>query len=441
MVEEQPPEAASARVDRRSGPAQLAGPTSDPTSQAPPPLRRNRDFRVFLAGQGVSAFGDAISFTALPLLVVALTGSGVAMGTVGALSTLPDLIFGLPAGALADRWDRRRMMLYADLGRAMLTALIPLSVFLGLDTMAVVLLVVAPINLLRVMFMAAFTAAVPNLVERHQIGAANGLVEGLFSVSFIVGPAIAGVLVGTIGAGPTLALDAASFLFSALALSAIHRPMRAARDPAAPPSHLGTDIVEGVRYILSERTLRMVIAFWGAVSVAMAPLVPAVIFFLRADLGRPESVIGLIVSSYGVGYLIGAIVAGRSARGRLGLMMIAGNLLSGLMLVGFAFAGTPLLEAVTAAGSGAFGAITLVSYVTLRATIPPNELLGRVGSTARMISLGLQPVGLLIGGILLDSVRGQVTLLSIAGVVIALTLLFALSPAIRAAVPGTGRRP
>ena len=100
----------------------------DPTDT---PLSANRDFKIVLTGQSISALGDAVSFTAVPLLVLALTGSGIAMGTVGVLQTLPDLILGLPAGALADRWDRRRMMLWSDFGRALLTALIPISVLAG----------------------------------------------------------------------------------------------------------------------------------------------------------------------------------------------------------------------------------------------------------------------------------------------------------------------
>lgn len=84
-------------------------------------LWRNRDFRVFVGGQGIAALGDAVTITALPLLVVLLTGSGFLVGIVGVLTTLPDLIVGLPAGALADRVDRRRLMFLADLGRAALT--------------------------------------------------------------------------------------------------------------------------------------------------------------------------------------------------------------------------------------------------------------------------------------------------------------------------------
>ena len=137
---------------------------SAPTASAG--LFRNRDFRLVLFGQGISAFGDAVSFTALPLLVLLLTGSGLQMGIVGVLQLLPDLILGLPAGALADRWDRRKMIVWADFGRAVLTALIPISFLLGLPTMVVILLVTFPINAFRVVFLAAWTAMIPALVGR-----------------------------------------------------------------------------------------------------------------------------------------------------------------------------------------------------------------------------------------------------------------------------------
>jgi MFS family permease len=189
-------------------------------------LRKNRDFRVVLVGQGISALGDAVNVTTMPLLVLALTGSGLQMGVVGMLQRLPDLLFGLPAGAYADRWDRRRMMLLADAGRAILTALIPLASVLGWPVMGVILLVSFPINFCRVISMAGWTAAIPNLVGRRQLGLATGAFEAIGGGSFIVGPAIAGLLVGQIGAGPTLAIDAVSFGVSAVSLMLIRRPLQ-----------------------------------------------------------------------------------------------------------------------------------------------------------------------------------------------------------------------
>jgi MFS family permease len=105
----------------------LAAPADPQADRRVEPLGENHDFKALLVGQGISAIGDAVSFTAMPLLVLALTGSGLAMGMVGVLQAVPDLLFGMVAGVFADRNDRRRMMLLADLGRAGLTALIPLS--------------------------------------------------------------------------------------------------------------------------------------------------------------------------------------------------------------------------------------------------------------------------------------------------------------------------
>lgn len=401
-------------------------------------LWQNRDFKIVLLGQSISALGDAVTFTALPLLVVLLTGSGVAMGSVGVLQTLPDLVLGLPAGAIADRWDRRRMMLWSDVGRAALTATIPLSVLFGLPTMGVVLLVTAPINALRVLFMAAYTAAVPNLAGRDQVGRANGYSEAIFSLSFIVGPAIAGVLVGIIGAAPTLAIDAISFVVSAASLTLVRRPLQGQRGPAQ--THIVGQILEGLRYIRSEKTLRTVIAFWGFVSVIGAPVVPVLIFLLSHDRHLLPGVVGLVISGYGVGYLLGAVLAGRFSRGRLGIFMLGANIGSSLFLLAFALVDSPLLQGFCAFGAGVTGALVLISYITLRATIPPDELLGRVGSTARTISLGLSPIGIFSGGVLLDLVGGANTMLLIAATMLCVTAAFALSGTMRAAVAGGGRR-
>ncbi|MBA2253556.1 MAG: MFS transporter, partial [Chloroflexi bacterium] len=358
--------------------------------------------------------------------------SGLAMGVVGILQTLPDLLFGLPAGAFADRWDRRRMMLFADLGRAALTALIPLSVIVGWDTMTVILLVTAPIHLLRVIFMAAFTAAVPALAGREHLGQANGIVESVYSFSFIVGPAIAGILSGLIGPAPTLAIDALSFLGSAGALFLVRRTLQA---PSTGPreTHLLQEIRDGIAFIWQEQTLRMVVAYWGAVSVVTAPLVSAVIFFLTADRSQDAGIVGTVVSAYGLGYLAGAVLGGRFARGRLGLFMIGGNLAFAASLVLFAWATSLPLWLVGSFLTGASGALVLVSYVTLRAAIPPDALLGRVGSTARTISIGLSPIGMLVGGLLLDRIGGSRTVLVIAAIIVAVTALSALSRTLRAA--------
>ena len=402
-----------------------------------PGLRRNRDFRTVLVGQGISALGDAISVTTMPLLVLALTGSGLQMGVVGGLQRLPDLLFGLPAGALADRWDRRLMMLWADAARAILTAFIPIASVIGLPVMGVVLLVSVPINICRVVFMAGWTATIPNLVGRGQLGRATGVFEGISGGSFIIGPAIAGFLVGRIGAAPTLAVDAVSFAASALSLLLIRRPLRSST--RLPGTSLVHEMAEGVRYIKDHRVLRDVVGFWSAISLVSAPVIPAVTFYVTIDRGLGPSAFGLVISAYSVGTLIGALLGGHHMAGRLAPRLLLANLAVAFATAGLALTGSLPVMALLAFASGAFQSIVLVAYITVRASSSADEVLGRVGSTARTISVGFQPIGLVIGGVLLDWLHGASTLLVVAALTAALSMFFALSPAIRAAhaIPGS----
>ena len=387
----------------------------------PEPLAQNRDFKVLLSSQSISSVGDAVSFTALPLLVLALTGSGFAMGIVGAIQTLPDLFLGMVAGALADRSDRKRMMFLADLGRAGLTALIPLSVALGGPTMGVILIVAAPLSVLRSFFLAGYTASIPALVGRSQVGRANSYFEAIYSMGYIIGPAIAGVLAATIGPGPTLAIDAVSFALSALGLAFVRRDLRAPVD--RPRQHLVTEIREGIDYITGSPTLRSAILFWGATSILTAPLVTALAVYITRDLGLPPSVLGLILAGYGVGTVTGSLISARRiGRGRVAEVLLGGNLTMGVALIVVSMTGqVPVLLAV-AFLSGIAQSMVLVMYITLRTAYSPDELLGRIGSTARTISLGLQPIGLLIGGALVDATSGSTTI-AFMGVCVALVSL------------------
>lgn len=411
---------------------QAAGPSpEDDGADADLPLARNRDFQVVLLGQGLSSFGDAITFTALPILVLALTGSGLAMAIVGILGNLPDLILGLPAGAFADRLDRRRMMLGADLGRAILTAFIPISVALHGPTMPVILLVTFPIACLRVLFLAGYTAAVPGLVGRGQVGRATSTFEAVYNLGFVAGPGIAGVLAGAIGPGPTIAVDAVSFAFSSAALLLIRRPLK---PPARTvETHLLSEIREGVAFVARHPVLRSVILFWGLVSVGTSALVSALTFHVQIDRHLGPEVLGFILSAYGIGSLGGAVLATRIVGGLLGRKMLIGTALMGVTLL--VIAPAPPIPVVLAASfaAGVAQSNVLIAYLTLRTTHSPDALLGRVGSTARVVSIGLTPVGLLIGGLLIDATNGATAIAAMGVWMLALTAAFGASRVVRGA--------
>jgi predicted MFS family arabinose efflux permease len=388
----------------------------------PAALGRNHDFRVLLTSQGISALGDAVSFTALPLLVLALTGSGLMMGIVGALEMLPDLMFGMVAGALADRSDRRRMMFLADLGRAALTALIPISVVLGGPTLAVILIVTAPMSVLRSFFLAGYTASVPVLVGRAQLARANSIFEAIYSFGFIIGPAVAGVLAATIGPGLTLAIDAASFALSSLVLAFMRSDLRAAT--GRPPASLVADIREGIEFIVRHPLLRSMILFWGLVSITTAPLVTALAVHVTRDLGYEATILGLVLTAYGIGTVIGALLTARVGRRPVGPFLLGGTLTTGVLLVAISRTNQVPIMLGVAAIAGIAQSVVLVTYLTARSNHAPDALLGRVGSTARTISLGLQPIGMLAGGALIDLSSGSTTIAVMGVGLMLLTLVF-----------------
>jgi MFS family permease len=377
--------------------------------ESPERLSHNRDFATLLISQSVSAVGDAVSATAMPLLVLALTGSGLLMGIVGAISTGADFVMGAIAGAIADRGDRKKMMFGADLGRAVFTAMIPLTDIMHGPTIAVILLVTAPLAVLRAFFRAGYLASMPNLVGRSQLARGNGILETAFSASFIVGPALAGFLVTAIGPGPTLAIDAASFAISSLGLFFIGRELKAPAD--RPPSRIVDDIRAGFLYVARHSVLRSVILLFATTSAVLAPVGAAMTFRIVRDLGQSPAAFGLTLTGLGVGTLVGSVFATRLGHAtNVARILVVSVLVMGSALIAAAI--IPSLPAVIAltAISGAGEAALVVVYISVRAANSPDALLGRIASTARVIALAFMPIGMLVGGVLIDTIGGSGTL-------------------------------
>jgi len=292
--------------------------------------------------------------------------------------------------------------------------------------------VAAPTSVLRSFFLAGYTASVPALVGRSQVGRANSYFEAIYSMGYILGPAIAGILAATIGPGPTLAIDAISFALSAIGLLFVRRDLRAPIDRPRQP--LRTEIREGIDYILGDRTLRAIILFWGAISILISPLVTALAVRITKDLALEPSILGLLLAAYGVGTVGGSLLTARMiGRSRPGVVLLGGSLVMGLALVLVAVEdGVPLLLG-TAVVAGIAQSMVLVTYITVRTAFSPDDLLGRIGSTARTVSLGLQPIGLLAGGALIDLTSGSATIALIGLSVVVVSLGFAPVRALRRA--------
>jgi len=323
-------------------------------------------------------------------------------------------------------------MFVADLGRAVLTALIPLSVLLGGPTVAVIALVAAPMAILRAFFRAGYLAAMPNLVGRSQLARGNGVLETAYSASFIVGPSVAGLLVTVIGPGVTLALDAASFAISSVGLLLIRRELKAPAD--RPPSRIVDDIREGVVYVARHPVLRTVVLVFATTSAVLTPIAAAMTFRIVVDLGESPAAFGLTLTGLGVGTMVGAIFAARFGPGtNVARVMVIAVFLMGAPIV--AAAAVPSLPAIVVltALSGAGEAALVVVYVSVRAANSPDALVGRIASTARVMALGLMPIGSLVGGILIDAIGGTETLAILGASICFLALVFSQVDALRSA--------
>lgn len=389
-----------------------------------------------MTGHATSAFGNAISVTALPLLVLQLTGSGLRMGLVAMLQMLPMLAFGLFAGALADRWDRRRTMIWCDVGRAILVGCIPASALLGIPTMWVLYAVVVPIGLLWVQFEATSLAGIPALVGRARLAEANAHLSIAASIGYVLGPGLAGVLVASIGAAYTLGVDALTFAFSAACLLAIRRPLQAEHAPTTEP--IGARIREGIQFIVRHRVLRAVLAYWAAVSFLTAPLVVCVTFYLTKELAMTERALGLVISAYAAGAALGALVSTRVRGAPAGYAILIGTVLGGLAIIALGTTERLWLAMAIALVAGASESLAIVFYTTLRAQVTPDRLLGRVISVARLLTFGLQPLSLLLAGVLLDLIGGTATLWLIGGLPLAISVVFWLLGGARLVVMATG---
>jgi hypothetical protein len=237
------------------------------------------------------------------------------------------------------------------------------------------------------------------------------------------------VLVAAIGAASTLAIDAVSFAGSALAMLFVRRRLRAERGDDLP--RLVRDVREGVAFVWRSRLLRAIIAYWTVVAVATAGIVPTLSYYITIDRDFGAALFGSIGSAWSVGYLVGSLVAGRLVGERAGLRMLAMGVGIGAPLVAMAVSASAAVYLGGAFVVGGALAILLVSYATLRAAATPDAFLGRVGSTARTFSVGLQPLGLLAAGAIIDAASGGAALAAIGAVTVAASLVFAMSRGVR----------
>jgi len=398
-------------------------------------LWRDRDFVRLWSAQAVSAFGARITREGLPIAAVFTLGASPAqLGLLSALSHGPALIVGLAAGGFVDRSKRRGLMMAADLVRALVLASIPVAALLHLLTLPQLYVAAALVGAASVLFEIADHAYLPGLVAREDITRANASLSATESVAEIAGPALAGALFQVLAAPLAIAVNAVTYLVSALFLTGI-RKVEPTPEPE-PHARWTDDVRLGFGTALRHPLVRPVFLSSWMQSLAGGTFGALYILFCVKVVGLSPSLLGLTIAAGGLGALIGAAVAGWLSK-RLG---VGPSFLGAQVLVALAIAIIPLSPADPARGMSflvvsqvlgdAFGVATMILGTSLIQTVMPVAVLGRVNASFRAINGGLAVVGAILGGLLGEAigVRGAIWV-GVAG--LALAPLFSLPSPLR----------
>jgi MFS family permease len=365
------------------------------------PLWRNRDYMLLWSGQIVSSVGTRVSQLAFPLLVLALTHSPAQAGLIAALRGLPYALFILPAGAMVDRWNRKRVMILCDAGRAVALGSIPVALLLGHLTIVQLCIVSLVEGTLFTFFSLAETACLPQVVSKEQLTSAVAQNEVIDSVSGMVGPSFGGILYGLGRAVPFLS-DAISYIVSVLSLFFIKAQFQEKRE--VEELHLWKEIGEGFSWLWHNPMIRFIALLTSGLILPVTGY-GLIVIVLAQKQHATSFEIGLILAGGGVGSIVGAmIVAPLRRRFGFGKMMIGSTWLWALTWLLFALAPNPLLLGVATALSFIVVPIYMSVQFGYRLSIIPDHLQGRVNSVFRLIAFGSEPIGLALTGLLIQAI-------------------------------------
>ncbi|HEX2849922.1 MAG TPA: MFS transporter [Acidimicrobiales bacterium] len=367
-------------------------------------LWRHRDFLQLWSAETVSQLGSQVSLLALPLIAIKqLKATPFEVGALSALEFLPFILVGLPAGVWVDRLRRRPILIAGDVGRALALASIPIAWALGALTIWQLYAVGFVTGVLTVFFDVAYMAFLPAIVEGDDLPEGNAKMEISRSGAQIAGPGLAGLLIGALTAPLAVIVDAVSFLGSAAFIGRI-RVHESDPEPDDAAVRMRTQIADGLRYVLGHRLLRPIALSTATTNLfnSISTAVVLLYFVRRAHLSA--GAIGLVLMIGNIGFLFGAALSTRLEH-RFGVGRVI--VLSTALTSPFALL-TPLapLHSIIPFAIGAQLATSLgqplynIAQVSLRQSICPDRLQGRMNASMRFMVWGTIPIGSFVGGAL-----------------------------------------
>ncbi|HEY7620771.1 MAG TPA: MFS transporter [Solirubrobacteraceae bacterium] len=402
----------------------MSRPAGSRRALVPEVLRTEPQFRLLFAGQVLSLVGDRVMLVALPFAVLEAGGGIGAVGLVVAAELVPFLVFAIVGGVVSDRADRRRVLVASDVARLVVQAIGGVLLLADAASPVSLGILAALYGTADAFFQPAFTGLLPQTVSHPgQLQQANALRGLSFSVSSIAGPAIAGVLVGAIGAGAAMLFDAASFAVSVACLLPLKPRVAAEGTEEAPPAFLAA-VHAGWREV---RSRRWILAGLGAMCAYHGIVLPAVFVLgpvsVSERLGGPGAW-AVVVVSFGIGSVLGDLLLlrfrPRHALLVAGIALIGASCQAAVYGSGLGLAGMAVLQC--GAGVGVTTFFTLWE-VSLQEHVP-GEALSRVSSFDYLSATALMPVGTALAGPIAAALGTQATLLAMSAIGVACALAF-----------------
>lgn len=395
-------------------------------------LWRNRDYLFLVSGQAISSMGTEVSDLAYILLVLALTNSPSQVGFVGALEAAPVLILSMPAGALIDRWDRKRVMIVCDVARAIILASIPLAFAIGHLTLIQIYITALLEPTCGVFFDLAERACLPQMVPREQLPSVSSQNQAIGYTAALLGPTLSGALYSVGRLFPFL-VDAISYLVSVVSLLFIKTPFQEERRTA--PQKLRVEIKEGFLWLWHHPLLRFMTLLVGSLNLTVAGIY-LVMVVLAQNLHASAFTIGLIFGVGSIGGIAGAFV-GPFIQKRLsyGQAIIGICWLTALIWPLLALAPNLLVLTLFFALYLIWGRIMSVVNFSYRMALTPDEMRGRSSGIGNLLVRGSLPIGIALTGILIQNIGVVTTVFIISGCRVLIALAATLNAHVRNAPP------
>ena len=396
---------------------------------AAPTLWHHPNFLRLWIGQSVSQFGNQFTGLALQFLAVkTLLASPAEIGILAALGTLPFLLIGLLVGVWVDRHRRRPILIAGDFGRGVIVVAIAALTVLGLVRMEYLYVLAFATGVLTVFFDVSYQAYLPALVPREQIVEGNSKLEATNTSAQVAGPVLAGVVVQSLGYAFAFVSDGLSFFFSAGLMSRISKE----ETPPTPSERrsVRADIREGLRVVFRDRRLWSIAGCTGTANLFSGALFALFTLYAIRTLGLEPVAIGIIGGIGGIGGILGAVTANRLAK-RIGVgrAIVLSIFVGSLSAFGIVFAtpalAFPFLTATVFVGS--LGSLWYnINQVSLRQSLVPIRLQGRLNATIRFLVWGTLPIGSVMGGILgqFIGVYPAIVIAAVGGLVAVLWVFF-----------------